>query len=142
VTRADGAAPTLANLVKAQSHPLRVRILELLQDRVASPSELATALGARLGDVAYHIRKLHSYSCVRLVREEVRRNAFEHFYTSTLGGLRVIPAEVLELHADYVAAGLTLAAVAQRRGHTPAEVIALFDTYGLGLRPVDRAQEL
>ena len=44
--------------VKAMSHPLRVRILALLDERVASPVELAGWLDATLGTVAYHVRTL------------------------------------------------------------------------------------
>ncbi len=42
-------------LVKAMSHPLRVRILAMLDERKASPNQLAGWLGASLGTVAYAI---------------------------------------------------------------------------------------
>jgi DNA-binding transcriptional ArsR family regulator len=45
--------------VKALSHPLRVRILALLQERTASPRERADWLDATLGTVSYHVRTLH-----------------------------------------------------------------------------------
>jgi len=45
-------------LVKALAHPLRIQILNLLRDRVASPSELADEIGAPLGNVSYHVRFL------------------------------------------------------------------------------------
>ena len=38
--------------VKALSHPLRVRILAMLQERTASPSQLSEWLGATLGTSA------------------------------------------------------------------------------------------
>ena len=44
--------------VKAMSHPLRVRILAMLDERKASPNQLAGWLGASLGTVAYHVRTL------------------------------------------------------------------------------------
>src|SRR5438477_543648 len=44
--------------VKAMSHPLRVRILAMLDERTASPVELAGWLRASLGTVAYHVRTL------------------------------------------------------------------------------------
>jgi hypothetical protein len=47
---------------------------------VASPSELADALGEPLGNVSYHVRILRELDCLELVRTEPRRGALEHFY--------------------------------------------------------------
>ena len=68
--------------VKAMSHPLRVRILALLDERTASPVELAGWLGATLGTVAYHVRTLERMGLVELVRETRVRGAVEHHYRS------------------------------------------------------------
>ena len=67
-------------LVRALAHPLRVRILEILSERVASPNLLAKELGVDLGDVAYHTRTLNSCGCLELVDTARRRGATEHFY--------------------------------------------------------------
>jgi DNA-binding transcriptional ArsR family regulator len=69
--------------VKAMSHPLRVRILALLDERVASPVELAGWLGATLGTVAYHVRTLERIGLVELVHETRVRGAVEHHYRAT-----------------------------------------------------------
>src|SRR5215216_8183308 len=61
--------------VKALSHPLRVRILALLQERTASPRELADWLDAPLGTVSYHVRTLHDCGMIELVRESQVRGA-------------------------------------------------------------------
>jgi DNA-binding transcriptional ArsR family regulator len=79
------AAPASASavdkrIVKALSHPLRTRILQLLSDRVASPNEMARALGEPLGNVSYHVRILLQHECIELVRTQPRRGALEHFY--------------------------------------------------------------
>jgi DNA-binding transcriptional ArsR family regulator len=66
--------------VKALSHPLRVRILAMLQEREASPVELAEWLGARLGTVAYHVRALHQIDLIELVGETQVRGAVAHHY--------------------------------------------------------------
>src|SRR3954463_14050366 len=66
--------------VKAFSHPLRVRILAMLQERTASPVELAEWLGARLGTVAYHVRTLHQLDLIELVDETRVRGAVAHHY--------------------------------------------------------------
>ena len=68
--------------VKAMSHPLRVRILALLDERTASPVELAGWLDATLGTVAYHVRTLERMNLVELVRETRVRGAVEHHYRS------------------------------------------------------------
>ena len=66
--------------VKALSHPLRVRILALLQERTASPRELAGWLGATLGTVSYHVRALHDLKLIELVRTTQVRGAIAHHY--------------------------------------------------------------
>jgi len=68
--------------VKAMSHPLRVRILALLDERIASPVELAGWLGATLGTVAYHVRTLERMGLIELVHETRVRGAVEHHYRS------------------------------------------------------------
>jgi DNA-binding transcriptional ArsR family regulator len=68
--------------VKAMSHPLRVRILAMLEERTASPVELAGWLGASLGTVAYHVRTLERIGLIELVRETRVRGAVEHHYRS------------------------------------------------------------
>jgi DNA-binding transcriptional ArsR family regulator len=67
-------------LVKAISHPIRHRVLVLLNERVASPNEIARELGESLGRVSYHVRQLAEVGAVELVRTEPRRGAVEHFY--------------------------------------------------------------
>jgi DNA-binding transcriptional ArsR family regulator len=66
--------------VKALGHPLRVRILALLQERTASPRELAQWLDATLGTVSYHVRALHDLGLLELVRTTQVRGAIAHHY--------------------------------------------------------------
>src|SRR4051795_4839182 len=67
-------------IMKALSHPLRVRMLTLLNQKVSSPSELAHDLDEPLGNVSYHMRFLADLKMVKLVRTEPRRGAVEHYY--------------------------------------------------------------
>jgi DNA-binding transcriptional ArsR family regulator len=67
-------------LVKAMAHPLRVQILGILEQRVASPRELADELEAPLGNVSYHVRTLSSLGLIKLVKKIPRRGAIEHYY--------------------------------------------------------------
>jgi DNA-binding transcriptional ArsR family regulator len=67
-------------LLRAISHPLRHRLLGMLDGRIASPNELARELQLPLGRVSYHIRLLNDLGAIELVRTEPRRGALEHFY--------------------------------------------------------------
>jgi DNA-binding transcriptional ArsR family regulator len=69
-------------LAKAYAHPLRIKILTLLDNRVASPTEIATKLGTPLSNTAYHVRKLVALGFVELVSSTPRRGAIEHHYTA------------------------------------------------------------
>jgi DNA-binding transcriptional ArsR family regulator len=67
-------------MAKALSHPLRSTILVRLNEKVASPSELAEELDAPLGTVSYHVRTLLNLDCIELVSTRPRRGAVEHHY--------------------------------------------------------------
>src|ERR687897_504017 len=101
-----------ARIAKALAHPLRARILQRLGERVASPGDLASELGAPLGVVSYHVRMLRDYDCVELVRTEPRRGALQHFYKATArpnldeGQWRTLPSGLRgELAAESAARG-------------------------------------
>lgn len=67
-------------LVRALAHPLRIKILEALTERVASPTRLSDDLDTGLSHVAYHTRALDKCGCLELVDTAQRRGATEHFY--------------------------------------------------------------
>lgn len=66
--------------VKALGHPLRVRILAMLEEETSSPVQLSKKLGASLGTVAYHVRTLHELGLLDDVGTTPRRGAVEHHY--------------------------------------------------------------
>lgn len=70
-------------VAKAFAHPLRVQILIILNEKVASPNMLAQQLDQSLNLVAYHVRVLEKYACIELVDTKQRRGATEHFYRAT-----------------------------------------------------------
>lgn len=70
-------------LVRALAHPLRIKILEVLTERVASPIRLSDDLDAGLSHVAYHTRALDKCGCLELVDTAQRRGATEHFYKAS-----------------------------------------------------------
>lgn len=71
------------NIVKALAHPLRVRILTVLNDQVASPNELRKLLEEGLSQVSYHVKVLRDFEMIEMVKAEPRRGAVEHFYRAT-----------------------------------------------------------
>lgn len=69
--------------VKALAHELRVQILLILTERIASPKEIAEMLDESLSQVSYHIKVLKDYGRIVLVATEPRRGAVEHYYCAT-----------------------------------------------------------
>jgi DNA-binding transcriptional ArsR family regulator len=66
--------------VKALAHPLRIRILAMLEERPSSPVRVAKQLGLPIGRVAYHVRTLEKLGLLQLVETHQRRGATEHVY--------------------------------------------------------------
>ena len=67
-------------IAKALSHPMRARILGILNERVASPNEIAEKIDERLPNVSYHVRALLDLGIIELVDTAQRRGAIEHYY--------------------------------------------------------------
>jgi DNA-binding transcriptional ArsR family regulator len=67
--------------VKALAHPMRIRILAMLEEQPASPVQLSERLqDATLGAIAYHVRTLVNLGLLELVATRQRRGATEHVY--------------------------------------------------------------
>lgn len=67
-------------LIRAIGHPARVAIMERLQGRVASPTELAAELGSKVENLTYHTKVLMECDCLELVKTRQVRAVTEHFY--------------------------------------------------------------
>lgn len=78
----EGKAPPTADevFVKALGHPVRRQALSIFSQRVASPTEIATATGVPVSNVAYHVRVLAELGLIEVVEEEAVRGAVAHFY--------------------------------------------------------------
>jgi hypothetical protein len=80
-TRADRDKSTAATVL---AHPLRVRILEILNERDMSPVEFCRQGFAPdrmdVSHVAYHFRELAQYGCLAVTEENKRRGSIEHVY--------------------------------------------------------------
>src|SRR3954454_12334744 len=80
-TRAERGRSTAASVL---AHPLRVRILEVLNQRDMSPIEFCRDGSARESmegsHVAYHFRELAEYGALAVVERNPRRGSVEHVY--------------------------------------------------------------
>jgi DNA-binding transcriptional ArsR family regulator len=113
---------TQPHLIKALAHPLRVRILSILEERTASPSEIATELNASLGVVSYHVRKLHSLKLLKLVKKVPRRGAVEHYYKAE--NRRQVSDEVWAEIPDLVKRATVGAVLSQVAAHVNSAAVS------------------
>jgi DNA-binding transcriptional ArsR family regulator len=70
-------------LARANTHPLRVSILEVLNldgGRILSPKDLSRELQSPLSTVNYHVTELRKCGLLEVVDERQVRGAIEHFY--------------------------------------------------------------
>jgi DNA-binding transcriptional ArsR family regulator len=79
----------LGRMAKAMSHPLRIRILAELNNRVMSPTLFfneCNVEGHSLSTIAKHFRKLVKYGYLEVIEQksgDVRRGGVETFYRAT-----------------------------------------------------------
>jgi DNA-binding transcriptional ArsR family regulator len=73
-----------ADLIKAIDHPLRRRILRLLneQEEPLSSMQMAEELGISLSITAYHVRILHELRAIVRAGKRQVRGALQRFYRS------------------------------------------------------------
>lgn len=70
-------------LAKAMRHPLRVRLLALMNERPWSPRELNLETGEGLSLVSYHVKVLKDLEMIEETSNRPVRGAVEHFYRAT-----------------------------------------------------------
>ncbi len=71
----------IENRLKAMQHPLRRAILLYFTEHdLASPTEVAAALGEEIPNVSHHMKQLVKFNCAELVKEEKVRGAVKHYY--------------------------------------------------------------
>jgi DNA-binding transcriptional ArsR family regulator len=77
--RAELISPQLA---AAMSHPTRVLAMTILNERTASPREIAAEIDEPLNNVTYHVNQLRDLGCIELVRTDAARGGrvLERFY--------------------------------------------------------------
>jgi DNA-binding transcriptional ArsR family regulator len=133
-------------LVRALAHPLRIKILEILTERVASPNRISDDLETGLSHVAYHTRALDKCGCLELVDTAQRRGATEHFYKASphsfigdriwrrvpralLGG---VSGATLQSFMDRAVAALEAGTIDEREDSTLHWMPVLLDEQGWG----------
>jgi DNA-binding transcriptional ArsR family regulator len=92
-------------LIKALCHPLRVQILAILIDRIASPKEISEELNEAIGQVSYHVNVLKDAGLLIEDHNLSRRGAIEHFYRAAAP--TVIPPGAWDRLPDPVRKGIS-----------------------------------
>lgn len=77
--------------LKAFTDPLRIRILDLLQEEAATNQQLADALGEPQAKVLYHLRALLDAELIALVEQRVRGGNVEKYYRAVARGFGLRP---------------------------------------------------
>jgi DNA-binding transcriptional ArsR family regulator len=67
-------------LIKALSHPLREHVLAVLNERVASPSEIGREIDLEVPAFYHHVETLEDLGFLERVESRRRRGAEEHFF--------------------------------------------------------------
>jgi DNA-binding transcriptional ArsR family regulator len=78
-------------LFKALGHETRIDVLRILNERIASPNEIAKEIGADVNHVSHHVNSLRKDGVIVLVNTEPRRGAVEHYYRA------MVPAMIDDL---------------------------------------------
>lgn len=70
-------------MAKAVGHSTRLKILRVLNERVASPSQIAEETGVALGQICYHVEVLRDLDYIELVEVRKHRRGPQHFYVAS-----------------------------------------------------------
>jgi DNA-binding transcriptional ArsR family regulator len=82
----------LASLLRAGSHPMRLRVLARFEAGDRSPAEVARSLGTGLPAIGYHVHRLADAGLLREDGARPVRGAVEHFYSPTAEGKKLLSA--------------------------------------------------
>ena len=110
--KARAVFPAGLEQVRALSHPLRLRLLELFAERPRTAKQAAEALGEAPTRLYHHVAALERAGLVRLRETRQIRGATEKYFEAVTRGLdaRSAPAAAAEDAApgDYAALGMVL----------------------------------
>lgn len=152
---ADQLAITTRAQMKAAADPTRSAIIQLLLERAASTTELATALGRPKGTIDHHVKVLEAAGLVHVVRTRKVRAMTERFWGRTArtfafdSGSSDVPTPMWMVRDAYEEMARTLpailvaaeaAAAADPDGHDASED-GCFATFRHARIPADRVRE-
>ena len=69
-------------LAKAMAHPVRLKALELMNERPIAPVEVSEQIGVELSNVSYHFRTLLELDCIEAAGTEQVRGSIKTTYRS------------------------------------------------------------
>ncbi|HEY8585070.1 MAG TPA: helix-turn-helix domain-containing protein, partial [Capillimicrobium sp.] len=78
-TERDGAV-RMTKVATALKHPTRQKALEILNQRDASPSDIARRIDQPIANVTYHMKILRRLGLIEQIDERHVRGAVEHIY--------------------------------------------------------------
>lgn len=78
--------------LKVFTDPLRIRVLNVLEQREATNQQVADSLGEPTAKVLYHVRFLTEAGLIRLVRTEVKGGNVEKYYRAIALAYVLTPA--------------------------------------------------
>lgn len=82
-----GAPLDWQRLAFAFVHPIKIAVLELMQDEEPhAPSDLAVALDESLGGIAYHVKELENAGLIELVALEKKGRGIRRLYRLSAPG--------------------------------------------------------
>lgn len=78
--RTEAAKQLGPGFVKGMANPVRIQIWTILNERVASPTEISKEIGVWRGKVIYEMKVLADLGVIQQIAEKQVRGAVEHFY--------------------------------------------------------------
>jgi DNA-binding transcriptional ArsR family regulator len=124
--------------LRAMADPLRSTLLDLLLERAATVSELASAVGRPKSTVAHHVNVLADAGLLRVIRTRRVRAIDERYYGRTARLFRVGPADPRVTAGVTIANHLSLAAAEAGPAHEADDLRAAFRHARI---PHERAKE-
>jgi DNA-binding transcriptional ArsR family regulator len=80
MAKRDEGGEVNQRLMRALAHPMRVTILQLLEEAPSSPVRISQRIDESLGSVSYHTNVLADLGLIELVETRPARGAVEHIF--------------------------------------------------------------
>lgn len=137
---AEYVITTVAQL-RALAHPLRQRVLDLLEATPRTNQQLALALGEPPARVHFHVRTLAAAGLLALVEERAKGGAREKYYRAVAQRFRLGPAVAGMIEATEAVDAVQQAAL-RAAGQSLAQAVRGFGRRPPGLRVTHQQADL